>query len=128
VVHPSIHSKSSKNGSRAWLAGDRIRMRASPPQSMRASHEMSWIGPRPISVDIAEALEAAIPQYVNRQLVLPGLTGWAQVSHGYASNHVQEVEKLSFDLYYLKHMSFDLDLLIIFETIRTLILRRGRNS
>jgi lipopolysaccharide/colanic/teichoic acid biosynthesis glycosyltransferase len=57
---------------------------------------------------------------VNRQLVLPGLTGWAQVSHGYASNHVQEVEKLSFDLYYLKHMSFDLDLLIIIQDYKNI--------
>jgi lipopolysaccharide/colanic/teichoic acid biosynthesis glycosyltransferase len=87
--------------------------------------EMSWIGPRPVSVPIAEALEESIPQYINRQLVLPGLTGWAQVSHGYASNHDEEIEKLSYDLYYIKNMSFDLDVMILFKTVRTLLLRSG---
>lgn len=87
--------------------------------------EMSWIGPRPVAVPIAESLEKAVPQYVRRHLVLPGLTGWAQVSHGYASTHLEEIEKLSFDLYYVKQISFDLDLLIIFQTIRIIILRIG---
>ena len=87
--------------------------------------EMSWIGPRPVSVSIAEALEGRIPQYVNRQLVLPGLTGWAQVSHGYASNHDEEIHKLSYDLYYIKHMSFDLDAVILFKTVKTLLFRSG---
>ncbi|GLQ54696.1 sugar transferase [Devosia nitrariae] len=85
--------------------------------------EMSWIGPRPVAVPIAEALEATIPQYVHRQLVLPGLSGWAQVSHGYASNHREEIEKLAYDLYYIKEMSFDLDLLILAKTLRTLLFR-----
>ncbi|GLQ54961.1 hypothetical protein GCM10010862_22200 [Devosia nitrariae] len=87
--------------------------------------DMSWIGPRPVAVGIAEALEAAIPQYINRQLVLPGLSGWAQVSHGYASSHDQEIEKLSYDLYYVKHISFDLDLLILFKTLKTLLFWSG---
>lgn len=85
--------------------------------------EMSWIGPRPVAVEIAERLEATIPQYVHRQLVLPGLSGWAQVSHGYASNHQEEIEKLAYDLYYIKETSFDLDLLILFKTLRTLLFR-----
>lgn len=85
--------------------------------------EMSWIGPRPVAVEIAEALEATIPQYVHRQLVLPGLSGWAQVSHGYASNHHEEIEKLAYDLYYIKELSFDLDLLILAKTLHTLLLR-----
>ncbi|WP_375452172.1 sugar transferase [uncultured Devosia sp.] len=87
--------------------------------------EMSWIGPRPVSMSIAEALEDSIPQYINRQLVLPGLTGWAQVSHGYASNHDEEIQKLSYDLYYIKHMSFDLDAVILFKTVNTLLFRTG---
>jgi lipopolysaccharide/colanic/teichoic acid biosynthesis glycosyltransferase len=87
--------------------------------------DMSWIGPRPVTTEIAEGLEAVHPQYLNRQLVLPGLTGWAQVSHGYADNSEQEIEKLSFDLYYVKNLSFDLDLLILFKTVRTLLLKVG---
>jgi lipopolysaccharide/colanic/teichoic acid biosynthesis glycosyltransferase len=87
--------------------------------------EMSWIGPRPVSVPIAEDLERKLPQYAHRHLVLPGLTGWAQVSHKYASNPEEEIEKLSYDLYYIKELSFDLDVLILFKTAQILLLRRG---
>lgn len=87
--------------------------------------DMSFIGPRPVSVAVAEALEARIPLYVNRQILLPGLTGWAQVSQGYAGTDSEEIEKLSFDLYYLKNVSLDLDIIILFRTIRTVLLRNG---
>ena len=87
--------------------------------------EMSWIGPRPVSLPIAEELEASFPQYAHRQLVLPGLTGWAQVSHQYAGNTEEEMEKLAYDLYYIKELSFDLDLLILFKTAHILLSRRG---
>jgi lipopolysaccharide/colanic/teichoic acid biosynthesis glycosyltransferase len=88
-----------------------------------ARGDMSWIGPRPVSLDIARKLERSVPQYINRQLVLPGLTGWAQVSHGYASNLDEERMKLEYDLYYVKNISFDLDLLILFKTVTTIMLR-----
>ena len=87
--------------------------------------EMSWIGPRPVAVPIAEVCEAMLPQYAHRHLVLPGLTGWAQVSHKYASNPEEELEKLAYDLFYIKEMSFDLDLLILAKTIRIVLLRVG---
>jgi len=87
--------------------------------------EMSFIGPRPVSVALAESLEDSTPQYVNRQILQPGLTGWAQVSQGYAETEAEEIEKLSYDLYYLKHVSLDLDLIITFRTIRTILLRSG---
>lgn len=87
--------------------------------------EMSFIGPRPVSVLIAEALEARLPQYANRSILLPGLTGWAQVSHGYAETEDEEITKLSYDLFYLKHVSFDLDVIIAVRTVRTLLLRSG---
>ncbi len=87
--------------------------------------EMSWIGPRPAAVPIAEEIETSLPQYSHRHLVLPGLTGWAQVSHKYASNSAEEIEKLSYDLYYIKQLSFDLDLLILLKTIRILLTRHG---
>lgn len=87
--------------------------------------DMSFIGPRPVSVAIAEALEACIPLYVNRQILVPGLTGWAQVSQGYAETADEEIEKLAFDLYYLKNVSLDLDIIILFRTVRTVLLRVG---
>lgn len=87
--------------------------------------DMSFIGPRPVAVPVAEALEAQVPLYFNRHILVPGLTGWAQVSQGYAQTQDEEVEKLSFDLYYLKHVSMDLDIIIIFRTVRTVLFRIG---
>lgn len=87
--------------------------------------DMSFIGPRPVAVPVAEALEARIPLYINRHILQPGLTGWAQVSQGYAETQEEEVEKLAFDLFYLKHVSLDLDIIIIFRTIRTILFRFG---
>jgi lipopolysaccharide/colanic/teichoic acid biosynthesis glycosyltransferase len=87
--------------------------------------EMSWIGPRPVSVAIAEICELMTPQYSHRHLVLPGLTGWAQVSHGYASTPDEEIQKLAYDLFYIKEISFDLDLLILIKTVGILLTRNG---
>lgn len=87
--------------------------------------EMSWIGPRPATVDVAEATEAVEPKFASRLLVKPGLTGWAQVNLGYASTVHEEVEKLGYDLYYVKNMSFDLDLVIMAKTVRILLFRTG---
>jgi lipopolysaccharide/colanic/teichoic acid biosynthesis glycosyltransferase len=85
--------------------------------------EMSIVGPRPETVELATAYEAELPRYVDRLLVRPGLTGWAQVN-ATASASVEEArEKLAYDLYYLKNLSFDLDLLIMLRTVRTLFLR-----
>ncbi|HZY68110.1 MAG TPA: sugar transferase [Devosia sp.] len=87
--------------------------------------EMSWIGPRPATVDVAEATEAVEPKFASRLLVKPGLTGWAQVNWGYASTVEEEVEKLGYDLYYVKNMSFDLDLVIMAKTARIMLFRVG---
>lgn len=87
--------------------------------------EMSWIGPRPATVEVAEATEAVEPKFASRLLVKPGLTGWAQVNLGYASTVHEEVEKLGYDLYYVKNMSFDLDLVIMAKTVRIVLFRRG---
>ena len=87
--------------------------------------EMSWIGPRPATVDVAEATEAVEPKFASRLLVRPGLTGWAQVNWRYASTIEEEVEKLGYDLYYVKNMSFDLDLVIMAKTARIMLFRVG---
>jgi lipopolysaccharide/colanic/teichoic acid biosynthesis glycosyltransferase len=87
--------------------------------------EMSWIGPRPAELSVAATCERLVPQYDYRHLVQPGLTGWAQVSYGYAGTPEEELRKLAYDLYYVKELSFDLDLLILAKTIRILLLRIG---
>ncbi|MCD7061413.1 sugar transferase [Pelagibacterium xiamenense] len=87
--------------------------------------EMSWIGPRPVSLEIARECERLTAVYTNRYLVLPGITGWAQVTYGYAGSSQEELEKLGYDLYYLKNISLDLDLEITLRTIQTLLTRKG---
>ena len=86
---------------------------------------MSFVGPRPERPEFVEQLEQAIPFYRARHAVRPGLTGWAQVNFGYASSVDDSLVKLQFDLYYLKHMSFSLDLFIALQTVGLLLgLRR----
>jgi UDP-GalNAc:undecaprenyl-phosphate GalNAc-1-phosphate transferase len=88
--------------------------------------DMSLIGPRPVAEYVARSSAAVEPKYELRSLVLPGITGWAQVHSGYASTVDEEIEKLSFDLYYIKHLSFDLDLQILFKTVKTVVFGAGR--
>jgi len=83
--------------------------------------EMSLIGPRPEQVPFANQFEREIPFYSYRHLVKPGLTGWAQVTQGYASGIDQNRAKLEHDLYYIKYFSFWLDLWILGRTLRTVL-------
>jgi lipopolysaccharide/colanic/teichoic acid biosynthesis glycosyltransferase len=83
--------------------------------------EMSWIGPRPEALELAQWYESAIPFYSYRHAVRPGLTGWAQVNQGNVAEVSAATSKLHYDFYYIKHFSPWLDLLIIIKTIRTVI-------
>src|SRR5579875_2139523 len=87
--------------------------------------EMSFVGPRPERPEFTSWLAQEIPFYNLRHMVRPGLTGWAQVRYGYGATLAEAREKLSYDLYYLKHKSMGLDFLIMFETIKTIVRRRG---
>ena len=86
---------------------------------------MSLIGPRPEQVPMVDEFALTIPYYPYRHLVRPGLSGWAQVQQGYVGTHEETVTKLSYDLYYIKHCSFALDLLIAVKTLRTLLTGYG---
>lgn len=83
--------------------------------------DMSLIGPRPEQRTFVEQFEKNIPFYIYRHVVKPGMTGWAQVMHGYASNEDETMVKIQYDFYYIKHFSFWLDILIFFKTIRVVI-------
>uniref|UniRef100_UPI004047AD46 exopolysaccharide biosynthesis polyprenyl glycosylphosphotransferase n=1 Tax=Orrella sp. TaxID=1921583 RepID=UPI004047AD46 len=83
--------------------------------------EMSLIGPRPEQVGFVEEFQERIPFYAYRHMVKPGISGWAQVSHGYAACLSSAQEKLEYDLYYAKHCSFWLDTLITLRTFRTIL-------
>ena len=82
--------------------------------------DMSLIGPRPEQVTFADEFSQSIPNYDLRHIVKPGITGWAQVTQGYAAGEEETVEKLKYDLFYIKHLSVQLDLLVIFKTIKTI--------
>lgn len=86
---------------------------------------MSLIGPRPVAEYVAKASIKAEPKYAYRCVVPPGITGWAQVKSGYASDVNEEITKLSYDLYYIKRFSIDMDLVILFKTVRTVLLGAG---
>jgi sugar transferase (PEP-CTERM system associated) len=87
--------------------------------------EMSFVGPRPERPFFVASLKEKIPYYHLRFSVKPGITGWAQVSYGYGENETDAIEKLEYDLYYLKNMSPIFDLQILFETVKVVLLRRG---
>lgn len=88
--------------------------------------EMSFIGPRPERPEFTSMLEEEIPFYELRQVVRPGITGWAQVMYAYGSSIEDAREKLQYDLYYIKNYSVLLDVGILFKTFRVVLLGRGR--
>ena len=87
--------------------------------------EMSIVGPRPERPEFLSVLENAVPHWTRRHLVKPGITGWAQVRLGYTSDPVAAVDKLAYDLYYLKHRSLVLDLVIAVKTAGTIFSGTG---
>jgi sugar transferase (PEP-CTERM system associated) len=87
--------------------------------------DMDFVGPRPERPEFIPMLSENLPFYYLRNLIRPGLTGWAQIRYGYGATLAETKEKLEYDLYYLKHMSLGLDLFIMFETIKTIVRRRG---
>src|ERR1035441_4123145 len=87
--------------------------------------DMGFVGPRPERPEFVAWLTEELPFYYLRTLIRPGLTGWAQVRYGYGATLAETKEKLEYDLYYIKHMYMGLDLLIMFETIKTDRKRRG---
>jgi sugar transferase (PEP-CTERM system associated) len=87
--------------------------------------DMAFVGPRPERPEFVQWLSSEIPYYDLRHIIRPGITGWAQVRYQYGASLEETRQKLEYDLYYVKHLSLGLDLLIMFETIKTILLRRG---
>ena len=88
--------------------------------------QMSLVGPRPERPEFVQSLAQQIPFYGTRHVVRPGLTGWAQVRYTYGATVEDAIEKLQYDLFYIKNLSITLDLFIMFETVKTVILRKGQ--
>jgi sugar transferase (PEP-CTERM system associated) len=87
--------------------------------------DMSLVGPRPERPHFVQHLAETIPFYPLRHIVKPGITGWAQINYGYANSLDHTIEKLQYDLFYIKNMSWVLDLLIMLETIKTVLVKKG---
>ena len=87
--------------------------------------DMSFVGPRPERPFFVEQLAAAIPFYTERHVVKPGVTGWAQVRYRYGSSIEDAMEKLRYDLYYIKHLSIVFDLTILIDTVKVMVCRKG---
>lgn len=88
--------------------------------------DMGFVGPRPERPEFVQQLIKTIPYYNERHNVKPGLTGWAQLKYPYGSTEEDSLEKLKYDLYYIKHRSFMLDLLILIRTVEIVLFGKGR--
>ena len=86
---------------------------------------MSFVGPRPERPQFVSMLTEKIPFYAVRHSVKPGVTGWAQVRYSYGATVEQTEKKLEYDLYYVKNHTLLLDMLILLETIRVVLLGEG---
>ncbi len=133
----SMRKDAEKDGRPAWAAVDDDRvtrvgrfLRQSRidelPQLLNVLRgEMSFVGPRPERPVFVKMLAEQIPFYAVRHSVKPGITGWAQVRYSYGATVEQSMRKLEFDLYYVKNHTLFLDLLILLETVRVVLLAEG---
>jgi sugar transferase (PEP-CTERM system associated) len=103
----------------------KIRLDETPQMVNVLIGHMSFIGPRPERPVFVNQLKEQIPFYVLRFAVKPGITGWAQVKYPYGSTVEDALEKLQYDLYYIKNMSIFLDLLILLRSIQVVLFGRG---
>jgi sugar transferase (PEP-CTERM system associated) len=132
----SMHQDAEKNGATwAVVNDDRVTrvgrlMRKTRidelPQLLNVlKGEMSFVGPRPERPEFVAMLKEQIPFYDVRNSVKPGLTGWAQVRYSYGATVEQSVRKLEYDLYYVKNHTLLLDVMILLETVRVVVLGEG---
>jgi lipopolysaccharide/colanic/teichoic acid biosynthesis glycosyltransferase len=87
--------------------------------------EMNFVGPRPERPHFVKQLSTEIPYFDHRHLVAPGLTGWAQIKYPYGASVADAIQKLQYDLYYIKNQSLTLDLVIVIETVKTVLFGKG---
>ena len=119
---------SSKNDNRITKVGKLIRatrLDELPQLFCVIKGDMSLIGPRPERPEIEEAFLKDIPYYDYRNVIKPGLSGWAQVNYPYGASVFDSRKKLSYDIYYITNFSFFLDLLILFQTIKIIFNLKG---
>jgi sugar transferase (PEP-CTERM system associated) len=133
----SMRADAEKNGAPRWAAAkdDRVTRVGSLIRRFRIDEfpqllnvlkgEMSLVGPRPERPFFVEQLTADIPFYAVRHSVKPGVTGWAQVRYQYGASVEDSLQKLQYDLYYVKNHSLFLDVVVLFETIGVVLSGKG---
>ena len=133
----SMKTDAEKDGKPVWATADddrttrvgrvirKIRVDEIPQFWNIIKGEMSFVGPRPERPHFVSQLAEEIPYYEHRHLTAPGLTGWAQIKHPYGASVEDARCKLQYDLYYIKNQSLALDLIIVFETVKTVLFSRG---
>ncbi|MBI3344809.1 MAG: TIGR03013 family PEP-CTERM/XrtA system glycosyltransferase [Gammaproteobacteria bacterium] len=133
----SMRQDAEKDGSPRWAKADddritrvgriirKLRIDELPQIINVFKGEMSFIGPRPERPYFVEKLAAQIPYFNARHSIKPGITGWAQVRYAYGASLADAVEKLQYDLYYVKNHTLFLDIMILLETIRVVLRGKG---
>ena len=118
----------TKNDSRVTKVGNFLRNSRLDelPQVLNVVRgQMSLVGPRPERPEFVNELQESIPYYAERHAVKPGVTGWAQLKYSYGASEEDAIEKLQYDLYYIKNQSLMLDLLIILQTVEVVLWGKG---
>ncbi len=118
----------STNDDRTTLFGKfirKVRIDELPQLINVLKGEMSLIGPRPERPEFVVMLKNEIPYYSLRHMIKPGVTGWAQINYPYGASIEEAMEKLKYDLYYMRHLTMKLDIIILLKTVRTILLRQG---
>ncbi len=133
----SMCESAEANGSPVWAKEDdprvtragkiirKLRIDEIPQMINVLKGEMSLVGPRPERPFFVQTLTKKIPYYSLRHSIKPGITGWAQISYSYGDSEEDAIEKLQYDLYYMKNMSSWFDLQIIFESLKVVLLGKG---
>jgi sugar transferase (PEP-CTERM system associated) len=136
LKYRSMRTNAEENGP-VWAEGDdpritwvgrvirKLRLDEIPQMINVLKGEMSFVGPRPERPFFVEKLRNEIPFYSYRHSVKPGITGWAQIRYPYGASKEDALEKLKYDIFYIKHMSLLLDLMIISDTIKIMLLGKG---
>ena len=137
VKFRSMRADAEKDGKPRWASAQddrvtkvgriirKLRIDELPQLFSVLSGTMSLVGPRPERPFFVDKLTQEIPYYAVRHSVKPGVTGWAQVRYQYGSSVEDAAEKLQYDLYYVKNHSLFLDILVLFETVGVVLMRRG---
>jgi sugar transferase (PEP-CTERM system associated) len=133
----SMCESAEANGRPVWAAEDdprvtrvgkiirKLRIDEIPQMINVLRGQMSLVGPRPERPFFVQTLNKKIPYYSLRHSIKPGITGWAQISYSYGDSDEDAIEKLQYDLYYIKNMSALFDLQIIFESLKVVLLGKG---